>query len=214
MSLFKNIKDKIIPDRPTREETILNTQITLGKLRDRYEKILRMQRRILKSNPTPQEEEMAKSKIRSAMCAYTIVNQASKDLNEVQSELAFNKALSELNGALRTINKLGMRNNGFTKKSLSKQVTKLKAKEEKIQPDDIFTDEAQDTVSEWLGSKWEDVAQRYIDGADLENCLRDSKIILERNPMPNFEFAADLFGDDAGGSPGAKLDGLLNGDLF
>lgn len=214
MSLFKNIKDKIIPDRPTREETILNTQITLGKLRDRYEKILRMQRRILKSNPTPHEEEMAKSKIRSAMCAYTIVNQASKDLNEVQSELAFNKALSELNGALRTINKLGMRNNGFTKKSLSKQVTKLKAKEEKIQPDDIFTDEAQDTVSEWLGSKWEDVAQRYIDGADLENCLRDSKIILERNPMPNFEFAADLFGDDAGGSPGAKLDGLLNGDLF
>ena len=63
-------------------------------------------------------------------------------------------------------------------------------------------------MDEWLGSKWSDVAQKYISGADLQECMRDSKIIIDSERVPN------LYKDAFGGDVGAGLEDLLNAELF
>ena len=52
---------------------------------------------------------------------------------------------------------------------------------------EVFTDESQATIDDWLGFQFGDVAQKYIDGAKLSVCLRDSQEILDNNPIPHID---------------------------
>ena len=211
MALFGKKKDK-----PTQEERILDTKIQLEKLKEKYKFMMEMQRRILKKNPTPHEKEMAEAKIRSGICAYTICTQASEDLEEITSEMELNKSLKELNGSLKYVNKLARKSKkGASKASLNKQVGKLKKYEDGANPTEIFGDDAQGAVDEWLGSKWDDVANKYMAGASLQSCLDESRFTLEEQPKPWLD--GDLFGP--AGSDGSKnaedeLRDLLNSDIF
>ncbi|MGX8688211.1 MAG: hypothetical protein ACSW8K_10495 [bacterium] len=206
MSFFKNLTEKITK-RPSREETILETGLTLDKLKKKYEKYLAVQRRIVNGDPTPREKEVAEAKIRSAMCAYTICTEASRRLDEISSDDQLTRTLSDLNGALRTVNRLGGGSLKTLGSGISRKAVKMKEQEDSVKAEEIFSDEAQAAVDEWLGSKWSDVAQKYINGADLQECMRDSKIIIDSERVPNLY--KDAFGGDAGG-----LEDLLNAELF
>ena len=213
MGFFKKKSDK-----PSPEERILDTKIQLGKLKEKYGTMMEMERRVLQNNPTPHEKEMAESKISSGLCAITICNQALKDLNEIDSELDLNKSMKSLNKSLKMVNRLGRKaRGGYSKKSLSNQVTKIKEYEDKRAPQDIFSDEALGAVDDWLGSKWDSLAGKYIAGESLESCLNESRFTLESAPMPFMD--SDVFGG-SGGKGGMEEDSdialkdLLNSDIF
>ena len=207
MSFFKNLTDKITK-RPSREETILQTGLTLDKLKRKYEKYLSVQRRIVNGDPTPREKEIAEAKIRSGMCAYTICVEASRRLDEISSDDQLSRTLSELNGALRTVNRLGSGSLKGLGGSVGRKAVQLKKQEDSVKAEEIFDDEAQAAVDEWLGSKWSDVAQKFINGADLHDCMRDSKMIIDSEKIPNV-YAGAFSGDD-----GSGLEDLLNAELF
>lgn len=193
--------------KPSRDMVILQTGVQLDKLKEKYQQVLAIQRRMLRSNPTPREKDIAEAKIRSAICAYTVVNQASKDLDEISSDMELNRTLRDLNQALKTINRLGSSDSGAVNRSLNKQIEKMQKREDSIRAEEIFSDASQASVDEWLGSRWGDVAQRYIDGADINDCLRESKIILETDPMPDFSGA---FGNAVSDDPEVNLADLTN----
>lgn len=211
MSIFKKKKEK-----PTQEERILDTKIQLDKLRKKYKDMMEIQRRILQKNPTPHEKEMAEAKIRSGICAYTICCRTSEELDEITSEMELNKSLRELNQSLKYVNKLARKSKrGVSKGALDKNISKLKQYEDGLQPKEQFGDAAQGAVDEWLGSKWDDVANKYIGGASLQSCINESRMTLESDPLPYL--SGDLFGEGGkGGSVNAEdeLRDLLNSDIF
>ncbi len=194
--------------RPSREQVIFETGVTLDKLKRKYEKYLLVQRKMVHSNPTPKEKEIAESKIRSALCAYTICTEASSRLDEIATDDQLASTLSQLNGALRTVNRLGRNRAAATGASISKKAVDLAHKDEDFKVENLFSDDALAAVDSWLGSKWSDVAQKYINGADLIDCMRDSKIVIENESVPN------LYGTAFEGDDGTALDDLLNADLF
>ncbi|MBQ9155527.1 MAG: hypothetical protein IJ137_01955 [Eubacterium sp.] len=212
MSIISSIKDAIGKGRPTREEKILQTGVQLDQLKEKYNKILVIQRRNLRNNLTPHEREVAESKIRSCICAYTIVSQASRDLDEISTETELNKTLKDLNASLKALNSLGTGRSYFTRSSLNHQVSKMALRENKVRPEDLFTDQTQGIVDHWLGSQWSEVAQRYIEGADLEDCIRESQMILEKEPMPNMDLFREAFAEEEGGE-GSFLKDLVNMDI-
>ncbi len=204
-------------DKPTKEERILDTKISLEQLKDKYEKLMIMQRRILKGKPTPREKEMAEAKIRSALCAYTICSQASADLDMITSDMELNKSLRELNRDLRFVNRLAWRQSisrPITKATLNWRAERLQKREDKIKPSEIFNEDTQAAVDNWLGSKWESVADKYISGCDLRECLDETRILLESDPVPAFQ--DDIFGDPEKQEDvdDSSLRDLLNSDIF
>ncbi|MBR0398489.1 MAG: hypothetical protein IJI10_09505 [Eubacterium sp.] len=211
MSIFNKKKDK-----PTQEERILDTRIQLDKLRNKYKNMMEIQRRILKKNPTPHEKEMAEAKIRSGICAYTICCRTAEDLDEITSEMELNQSLRELNQSLKYVNKLARKaKGGISKGSLDKNISMLKKYEDGLQPKAQFGDAAQGAVDEWLGSKWDDVANKFIGGASLQSCMDESRVTLESDPLPYLN--GDVFGEGGkGGSVNAEdeLRDLLNSDIF
>lgn len=209
MSIFKNMKDKIT-NRPTPEQVAFDTAVKLDQLKKKYEKYLVIQRRILKGNPTPREKELAEAKIRSGICAYTVTCETARALEEISSEAELNKAIRELNQALGTVNRLAGKTgpSRFVNYQLNKRISRMHDREEKVQVNDIFNDEAQAAIDSWLGSKWSDVSDKFINGADLQDCMRDSKMILEEDPIPA------AFGEAFAGGDNSVLEDLLNSDLF
>ena len=167
MSLFgkQGSKNKI-----SREEMVMNTHIQLEQLRDKYENMLAIQRRILKGDVTRHEKERAEEKIRSGLCSYTIVNEAIRHLDEISSDAELTNSLKTLNRSLRAVNKLGRKASPgpITKFSLNRNVKKIEKSEEKAEPGNVFNDRTLGTVDEWLSSKWDSVARSYIDGEDLQ----------------------------------------------
>ena len=60
-----------------------------------------------------------------------------------------------------------------------------------------------------------DVANRYVQGESVDDCMRASQFILEESPMPY----ARMLGDTPGGNPNeevanADLDDLMSSSLF
>lgn len=206
-SLIDKIRGKVL-NRPSREEVIFNTGLRLDKLKKKYEKYLLVQRRIVNGNPTPREKEIAESKIRSALCAYTICTEASRRLDEIATDDQLASTLSELNGALRTVNRLGKSRAAADGAGISKGTEKLFGRDQDLKVENLFSDEALAAVDSWLGSKWSDVAQKYINGANLMDCMRDSKMVIENENIPN------LYGNAFDGDDGTALDDLLKADLF
>ncbi len=215
MGLFDFLKKN---DKPSPEEQILNTKVQLEQLKDKYADLLEIQRRILKGDPTPREKSLAEAKIRSGICAYTICAQASKDLDEITSDIELNKSLKSLNAALKAVNKAGKEAEiGGVRRSINKQVEKLKSREDNVNPEDIFTENSLGTVDAWLGEKWDSVAAKYIGGERLSVCLRESLETLESAPMPSF-LDGSIFGSGKDGSTlesaEDELKDLLNSDIF
>ncbi|MDO5475653.1 MAG: hypothetical protein Q4F43_00895 [Eubacteriales bacterium] len=209
MALFKKVKDKIT-NKPTTEQIAFDTAVKLDQLKKKYEKYLIVQRRILKGNPTPREKELAEAKIRSGICAYTVTCETARMLEEINSEAELNKAIKELNQALGTVNRLAGKTgpSRFVNYQLNKRINKMHDREDKVQVNDIFNDDSQAAIDSWLGSKWADVSNKFINGADLGDCMRDSKMILEEDPIPT------AFGDAFAGGDESVLEDLLNSDLF
>ena len=202
-------------NKPTQEERILETKVQLEQLKDKYANLLEMQRRILNKQPTPHQKEMAEAKIRSGICAYTICSQASADLDEITSEIELNQSLKKLNRSLKTVNKLGKKAPGrSTVRSVNRQVGKMKKHEDSMAPTELFTDDTLGTVDEWLGSKWDGVAGKYISGSSLKECLDETRVLIESNPMPYLD--EDLFGKGGGGGleNADDLRDLLDSDIF
>ncbi len=206
--------------KPTREEIILDTKVQLELLKDKYEKMMIVQRQILRKDPTPHEKEVAENKIRSGICAYTLANEASQQLDDIASELDLNQSLKVLSKQLKTVNKLGgkaKKGSGVLHK-IDKQTEKLFEREKKTNPADMFDDKTLAAVDEWLGSRWEDVSQRYIADGSIKNVMRESRRIVESDPMPYFADYNEAFG----GSGGAEnyediesdLRGLMDSDIF
>ena len=218
MSLFgkQGSKNKI-----SREEMVMNTHIQLEQLRDKYENMLAIQRRILKGDVTRHEKERAEEKIRSGLCSYTIVNEAIRHLDEISSDAELTNSLKTLNRSLRAVNKLGRKASPgpITKFSLNRNVKKIEKSEEKAEPGNVFNDRTLGTVDEWLSSKWDSVARSYIDGEDLQTCVRSSRDLLETVPVPEFEGIPEGEGDDALTGQDAfsindELKELLNSNIF
>ena len=74
-------------------------------------------------------------------------------------------------------------------------------------------------MDEWLSSKWDSVARSYIDGEDLQTCVRSSRDLLETVPVPEFEGIPEGEGDDALTGQDAfsindELKELLNSNIF
>ena len=212
MGIFKNKKPK-----RTQEEKILETKIDLEQLKKKYEKLMTMQRRILSGNPTPHEKELAESKIRSALCAYTICCRASEDLDEITSDIELNNSLKELNKSLKAVNRLGRKSVGpITKHSLNAQTEKLHKREMSTTPGEVFSDDTLGTVDEWLGSKWDNVANKFIAGSSLSSCMDETRVLLETDPMPMFDesvFGGGGFKRENSDSENSLKD-LLNSDIF
>lgn len=218
MGLFsKNKKEK-----PTQEERVLRTRIDLEKLRDRYEVLLETQRRILRKNITQKEKDEAEAKIRAGICSYTIVNEALRDLDEITSDIELTNSLKGLNRSLKAVNKLGRKASPgfFTKLSLDRQVSKMQKRDENNAPEKIYNGNSLSTVDEWLGSKWDHVARSYINGDSLEDCLKDSRVLLESDPIPELEAYSEIFGEAEEKKGGEELSAeddlreLLNSDIF
>ena len=206
--------------KPSREEVILDTKVQLELLKDKYEKMMIVQRRILKKEPTPHEKALAESKIRSGICAYTLANEASRQLDDIASELDLNQSLKVLSKQLKTVNKLGgkaKKGSGVLHK-IDKQTSKLFEREQKADPADLFDDKTLAAVDEWLGSRWEDVSQKYIAKGDIKDVMRESRLIVESDPMP---FLSDY--SEAFGGSGKEVNyedvendlrGLMDSDIF
>ncbi len=202
--------------KPTQEERILDTKIQLRELKRKYEGMLRVQRRVLQNSATPREKELAEAKIRSGLCAYTICTQAQNDLDEITSDMELNRSLKTLNRSLKVINRLGRKSGAgpITKASLNRRVNTMKKREDSVTPEDIFSDDTLAAVDEWLGSRWEGVASKFISGADLKDCLNETRSMLEDDPMPFMD--DDVFGS---GGTGNSIDDdglkdLLSSDIF
>ena len=210
MGFFKKKSEK-----PTQEERILETKVQLEQLKDKYADLLEGQRRVLRKNPTAREKELAEAKIRSGLCAYTICTQASKDLDEITSEIELNNSLKTLNRSLKAVNRFGRKGAGpFTKRSINRQTEKLKKREDSVAPTEIFNDKTLGTVDEWLGSHWDGAAAKYISGGDLQECLNETRVLLESEPLPFMD--EDLFGPEGNAQEpdGGGLSDLLRSDIF
>ena len=198
-----------------RDVEILDTAVKLDLLKEKYKRLLSVQRQILRGTPTRSERAKAEAKIRSGICAYTIICEAKRQLDEIKDGQSMNQMLKELNSSLRTINRLAGGTGERTKKSVDRQVEKLAARDSLTAPEDLFSDAALAKVDEWLGSRFTDVANRFVKGESVENCMRASQFILEENPMPY----AHMLGDDAPGNvsqevASADLDDLMSSSLF
>lgn len=197
---------------------ILDTKVQLELLKEKYAVLLDAQRRELKKTDlTPREKELAQAKVHSAICAYTICDQAYRDLNEVTSELAFNSTLKTLNRSLKTVNKYARKGRSiFTIASINRQTKKLKDYEDGAAPKEVFTDETLGTVDEWLGSKWESAADKYLKTGDLKTCLKETRILLETEPLA-FQDEKLFDTDDTSinqDPDDSMLNDLLNSDIF
>ncbi|MDO4614371.1 MAG: hypothetical protein Q4B15_01960 [Lachnospiraceae bacterium] len=174
--------------KPSREEVVLDAKVDLRELELQYKNHLAIQRQILKNNPTPHVREVAQNEIRSGICAYAVVKQAQSELNAISSDLDLSQSLGKLGVTLQSINRL--QNDGGRKKA-QKQVNKgigaMFKREHKRTPDELFTDESLAAVDSWLGTAWDDVASKYENGSSLQDCLRDTTIILESNPLPGMD---------------------------
>ncbi len=218
MGIFKKAKK----EKPSQEERILRTRLDLEKLRDRYEVLLETQRRILRKSITQKEKNEAEAKIRAGICSYTIVNEALRDLDEITSDIELTNSLKGLNRSLRAVNKLGKKASPgfFTKLSLDRQVGKMQKRDENNAPEKIYNDSTLSTVDDWLGSKWDHVARSFINGSSLEDCLNDSRVLLESEPIPDLEAYEDAFGEEEKKAGGEELSAdddlreLLNSDIF
>ncbi len=201
----------------TQEQKILETKVDLKMLQKKYESLMTVQRQILRGKPTPHEKELAESKIRSALCAYTICSRAYEDLEEITSDLELNSSLKQLNRSLKTVNRLGKKTaSPFTRASINHNVDKIYKREQAAKPGEIFSDDTLGTVDEWLGSKWENVANKYISGSSLKSCLDETRVLLETDPIPMFEDS--VFGDSGSkvefSESENNLKDLLNSDIF
>ena len=198
-----------------RDGKILDTAVKLDMLKEKYKRLLSVQRRILRTNPTKAERARAEAKIRSGICAYTIVCEAKRQLDEIKDKENLNQMLGELNSALRMINRLAGGSPERKKKAVDKQVAKLAQHDGLQAPEELFTDDALARVDEWLGERFTDVANRYVQGESVDDCMRASQFILEESPMPY----ARMLGDTPGGNPNeevanADLDDLMSSSLF
>lgn len=200
-----------------REIDIVNTNIKLDNLKTKYEKMLSVQRRVIKNNPTKSELRRAESRIRSGICACTIICEAKRQLDEIRYEENLQQMLGELNSALNTINRLAGGNLERTKRKTDKEMEKLSRRSIQDNPEDLFSEASLAQVDEWLGARFTDVANRYIQGESIENCMRASTFILDEDPMP---YARMLDDDGKGGSasssnePDTNLDDLMSSSLF
>ena len=173
--------------KPTKELTALEAGIKLDQLKERCEDNLRVLRRRLQGNPTKKQREMAEAEIRTTICTYTVICQAIAELDQIRSTTDLNRTLRELNGTLKTIRKLRGGGLGASKGQLNREIGKMQKRQEGREVTEVFTDESQATIDDWLGFQFGDVAQKYIDGAKLSVCLRDSQEILDNNPIPHID---------------------------
>ena len=207
---IKNIfsKDKKVEKKkPTKEITAMEAGIKLDQLKERCEDNLSILRRKLQRNPTRKQREITEAEIRTTICTYTVVCQAIAELDQIRSSTDLTRTLRELNSTLKTIRKLSDGGPGAAKGQLNREIGKMQKRQEGKEATEIFTDQSQATIDDWLGFQFGNVAQKYIDGADLGVCLRDSQEILDSNPLPRME---DLFQ-----ASGADEEGIGNwDDLF
>lgn len=219
MGLFRKAEEKKV--KISREELALTTHIQLEQLRDKYEAMLAIQRRILKGEATKHEKERAREKIRSGLCSYMIVNEAIRHLDEITSDVELTNSLKDMNRSLRAVNKLGRKASPgpVTKFSLNRQVHKIDKREDQVQPGKVFNDQTLGTVDEWLSSRWDSVAGSYIEGEDLGSLVRSSRELLESEPPLTFDDALEDQGEGPGGSSteydvSDELKALLNSNIF
>jgi hypothetical protein len=227
MSVFRKKPEtvKTIKKKISQEEKVLNTHIQLEQLRDSYSDLLVMQRRILREpDATKHEKDRAKEKIRAGLCSYTIVNEALRHLDEITSDVELTNSLKTLSRSLRAVNKLGRKASPgpITKFSLNHGVAKIEKRENQVQAEKVFSEKTLGTVDEWLSSRWENVAERYISGEDLTACVRSSRSLIEEEPELRFD-DYDVFDtaqpDETAGTPeeldvSDELKELLNANLF
>ena len=214
-------KSGLKKQKVSREEMVLNTHIQLEQLRDKYEDMLAIQRRILKGNATKHEKEKAEEKIRTGICSYTIVNEAIRHLDEITSDTELTNSLKSLNRSLRAVNKLGRKAapGPITKFSLNRNVKAIGKREAQVEPGNIYNDRTLGTVDEWLSSKWDSVARSYIAGEDLQTCVRSSRDLLEAEPVPQFDGLLEEPENEGGEAESAfnaneELQELLNSNIF
>ncbi|MGX8728027.1 MAG: hypothetical protein ACSW75_00500 [Lachnospiraceae bacterium] len=198
-----------------RDVEILDTAVKLDMLKEKYKRLLSVQRQILRGTPTKSERAKAEAKIRSGICAYTIVCEAKRQLEDIKDGQTMNQMLSELNSSLRAINRLAGGSSERMKKSVDKKIEKLAARDSLTAPEDLFSDAALAKVDEWLGERFTDVANRFVRGESVDSCMRASQFIMEENPMPY----AHMIGEEARKNPeqevsSADLDDLMNSSLF
>ena len=84
MGIFNDI-GKMVDDHKKKKtdkknQEIFEAKVRLEKLKQGYEHILSVNRRIVNTKPTKREREMAESRIQSAICGYTIVCEAQNQL--------------------------------------------------------------------------------------------------------------------------------------
>lgn len=198
-----------------RDVEILDTAVKLDMLKEKYKRLLSVQRQILRGTPTRNERAKAEAKIRSGICAYTIICEAKRQLEDIKDGQSMQQMLTELNTSLRAINRLAGGTPERTKRSVDRQMEKLAERDALTAPEDLFSDAALAKVDEWLGARFTDVANRYVKGESVENCMRASQFILEESPMPY----AHMLGEEAGGDSSkqvesADLDDLMKSSLF
>ena len=191
MSLFGKKKEKGTlfgkKEKPTREEIVFDAKIDLQELSAKCERNLRILLATLRNSPTPHEKEEAEALVRTNICAYTVIQEARLRLNKISTALELNEMLKELDRTLKTINRLGDGDSVRAKKSLNRQIKKMHDHEKSNDVENVLTDESQATVDDWLGLHFGDVANKYIQGTPLKDCMRESKLILERNEMPRYD---------------------------
>lgn len=198
-----------------RDVEILDTAVKLDMLKEKYKRLLSVQRQILRGTPTKSERAKAEAKIRSGICAYTIVCEAKSQLDDLKDGQSMRQMLSELNSSLRAINRLAGGSSERMKKSVDRQMEKLAARDSLTAPEDLFSDAALAKVDEWLGERFTDVANRYVKGESVENCMRTSQFIMEENPMPYAHMLGEEpYGDSGQEVSSADLDDLMSSSLF
>lgn len=222
MGIFNDI-GKMVDDHKKKKtdkknQEIFEAKVRLEKLKQGYEHILSVNRRIVNTKPTKREREMAESRIQSAICGYTIVCEAQNQLDSAASDEQLNNMLKELNKSLCTLHKVRPNAGKLTKMSVKGKVRDMQKADGSLKPEEQFSDETIGTIDEWLGQRFSDVAQKYITGMPLDRCMRESQFILEdSDPMPYAREYSDAFASDTEGgvsSENALLDDLLASDVF
>lgn len=197
-NLFSKDK-KAEKKKPTKEITAMEAGIKLDQLKERCEDNLSILRRKLQGHPTKKQKELTEAEIRTTICTYTVICQAIAELDQIRSTTDVNRTLRELNSTLKTIRKLSGGGPGAVKGQLNREIGKMQKRQEGREATEVFTDESQATIDDWLGFQFGDVAQKYIDGAALSVCLRDSQEILDSNPIPHMDELFQASGSDEDG---------------
>ena len=222
MGFFKDI-GKMVNDQKKKSidkknQEVFEAKIRLAKLKQNYEHVLSVNRRIVNTHPTKREKEIAESRIRSAICGYTIVCEAQDQLDAAMTDQQLNGMLRELNQSLRTLHKVRPKAGKLTQLGVKNKVREMQKATESLRPEEQFSDDTLGTIDDWLGQRFSDVAQKYITGQPLDRCMRESQFILEdADPMPYArEYSSAFSSESAGGvsSETAQLDDLLDSDIF